>query len=389
VHGALGRPEQPSECVAAAISAAEHQGEESMKRRAFIKSVAAGGTGAALAAPAVVRGQAQVRWRLASSWPKSLDTIYGGAEVVSKRVAAATGGKFEIRVFGPGEIVPALQVADAVQQGTVECAHTSSVFFFGKDPTFALDGQIPCGMNSRQMTAWMNDGGGMALLREFYREYSIVNFPCGNTGAQMGGWFRKEIKAVEDIKGLKFRIGGFGGVLLDRLGAVPQQIPGGDIYTSLEKGTIDAAEFIGPYDDERLGLQKIAKFYHYPSYWDGCGQITMYVNAKTWESLPKDYQAIFEAACAEAHVDMQSKYDSRNPAALKRLVAGGTQLRPFPRQMSEVVWKTSNELFAEISAKNAKWKKIYESYAKFRDDSILWFRFAEGGFDGFMASIKR
>jgi TRAP-type mannitol/chloroaromatic compound transport system substrate-binding protein len=158
-----------------------------MQRRLFVKAAAAGSAAAALAAPAMVRGQAQVRWRLASSWPKNLDTIYSAADVVSKRVATATGGKFEIRVFAPGEIVPALQVADAVQQGTVECAHTASVFFFGKDPTFALDGQIPCGMNSRQMTAWMYDGGGLALLREFYREYNIVNFPCGNTGAQMGG----------------------------------------------------------------------------------------------------------------------------------------------------------------------------------------------------------
>jgi TRAP-type mannitol/chloroaromatic compound transport system substrate-binding protein len=361
-----------------------------MQRRAFVKAAVAGSAGTALAAPAIVRGQQpQIRWRLASSWPKNLDTIYAGAEVVAKRVSAATSGKFEIRVFGPGEIVPAFGVADAVQQGTVECAHTASVFFFGKDPTFALDGQIPFGMNSRQMTAWIYDGGGLQLLREFYRDYNIVNFACGNTGTQMGGWFRKEIKSVDDIKGLKFRIGGFGGVVFQRLGAVPQNIPAGDIYTSLEKGTIDAAEFIGPYDDEKLGLYKIAKFYHYPSYWDPNGQITMYVNAKAWESLPKDYQSIFEAACSDAHVDMQAKYDSRNPAALKRLVAGGAQLRPFPRTMADAAWKSANELYAELSAKNPKWKKVYESYAKFRDDEILWFRFAEGSFDGYMASLKR
>ena len=206
-----------------------------MQRRLFVKAAAAGSAAAALAAPAMVRGQAQVRWRLASSWPKNLDTIYSAADVVSKRVAAATGGKFEIRVFAPGEIVPALQVADAVQQGTVECAHTASVFFFGKDPTFALDGQIPCGMNSRQMTAWMYDGGGLALLREFYREYNIVNFPCGNTGAQMGGWFRKEIKTLDDIKGLKFRIGGFGGVLLDRLGAGRSKRGGRYLHVARER----------------------------------------------------------------------------------------------------------------------------------------------------------
>ena len=212
-----------------------------MERRSFAK-IAVASAAAALAGPAVVSGQTLVKWRLASSWPKSLDTIYGAADVIAKRVAAATAGKFQIRVFAPGEIVPAFQVADAVQQGTVECAHTASVFFFGKDPTFAFDGQIPFGMNSRQMTAWIYDGGGLKLLREFYRDYNIVNFPAGNTGTQMAGWFRNEFNTVEDMRGLKFRIGGFGGLLLQRLGVVPQNIPGGDIYPSLEKGTIDAAE---------------------------------------------------------------------------------------------------------------------------------------------------
>ena len=360
-----------------------------MKRRSFVKAAATGSAAAVLAAPAVVRSQAQVRWRLASSYPKSLDTIFVAADTVAKRVSTVTGGKFEIRVFAPGEIVPALQVADAVQQGTVEAGHTAPIYYFGKDPTFALDAVIPFGMNSRQTTAWMVDGGGLALLREFYREYNIVNFVCGNTGAQMGGWFRKEIKSLDDLKGLKMRIAGFGGVLLERLGAVPQNIPGGDIYPSLEKGTIDAAEFIGPYDDEKLGFHKVAKYYYYPSYWEGSSQVALYVNSKAWEALPKEYQAILEAACFEAHVEMQAKYDSRNPAALKRLVASGAQLRAFPRPVGEAAWKASNEIYAELSSKNPKWKKVYESYAKFRDDSILWFRFAEGSFDSFMASLKR
>ena len=360
-----------------------------MKRRAFMRGAAAGTAGAALAAPAIVRGQAQVKWRLAAAFPKTLDTIYGATEVVAKRVGEATGGKFEIRVFGPGEIVPAFGVLDAVQQGTVECAHSSSAFFFGKDPTFALDNAIPFGMNSRQMTAWMYDGGGMQLLREFFRDFNVVNFPCCNTGAQMAGWFRKEIKGVEDLKGLKMRLGGFGGTVFERIGGVPQNIPAGDIYPALEKGTIDAAEFVGPYDDEKLGFYKIAKFYYYPAFWEGGSQISMYVNTKAWDSLPKEYQAILEAACAEAHVLTQAKYDARNPQALKRLVAGGAQLRPLPRPVMEAAWKNANELFAELSGKNPKWKKIYDSYSKFRDDEILWFRFAEGSFDSFMASVKR
>lgn len=356
-----------------------------MQRRSFMSATA---VGAALAAPAIVRAQPQIRWRLASSWPKNLDTIYGGAETVSRRVLAATGGKFEISVHGPGELVPAMQVADAVQNGTVECAHTASVFFFGKDPTFALDGQIPFGMTSRQMTGWMYAGGGLQLLREFYRDHGIINFPCGNTGTQMGGWFRKEIKTLADMKGLKFRIGGFGGLVLQRLGVVPQNFPGGEIYTALEKGSIDGAEFVGPYDDEKLGFWKIAKVYHYPSYWDPCGQITMYVNPKAWEALPKEYQQIFELACSEAHVEMQAKYDARNPNALRKLVANGVQVKPFPREVGAAAWKETNELYAELSAKNAKWKKIYDSFVKFRDDQILWSRFAEGSFENLMLAMR-
>jgi TRAP-type mannitol/chloroaromatic compound transport system substrate-binding protein len=356
-----------------------------MKRRSFTAAGLAG-TAATLAGAAHAQAQPRIRWRLASSWPKNLDTIYAAAEQVAKRVREATGGAFEITVHAPGELVPAFGVLDAVQNGTVECAHTASVFFFGKDPTFALDGQIPFGMNSRQMTAWMKDGEGLPLLREFYRDYGIVNFPCGNTGTQMGGFFRKEIKSLADIKGLKFRIGGFGGVVLQRIGVIAQNIPGGEIYTALERGTIDAAEFIGPYDDEKLGLHKVARFYHYPSYWDGCGQITMYVGAKAWESLPKEYQAIFEAACAEAHVDMQAKYDARNPAALKRLVAGGVQLRPFPKAMADAAYSAAEELYAELSEKNPRWRKIHSSYARFCKDAIMWSRFSDGAFDSYMAT---
>jgi len=361
-----------------------------MKRRSFATTaLATTALAAGLSAPAIVGAQPKIRWRMASSWPKGLDTIFGGGDQVAKRVAAATGGAFEISVHGPGELVPAFGVLDAVQQEAVECAHTSGVFFFGKDPTFALDGQIPVGMNSRQMTGWMKDGGGLPLLREFYREFNIVNFPCGNTGAQMGGFFRKEVKTLADMKGLKFRVGGFGGVILEKIGVVALSIPGGEIYTALEKGTIDAAEFVGPYDDEKLGLHKIAKFYYYPSYWEGGGQISMQVGVKAWEALPKEYQAIFEMACAEAHTDMQAKYDSRNPAALKRLVGAGVQLRPFPKDMGDAVYKAANEVYADLSAKNAKWKKIYTSYAKFRDDGVLWSRFSDGSYDSYLAAMQK
>ena len=360
-----------------------------MKRRSFLKNAAAGVAATTVAAPAIAQSQPTITWRLAASWPKSLDTIFGGAEHVARRVGEITDGKFQIRAFAAGEIVPALQVLDAVQAGTVELGHTATYYYFGKDPTFALGTSVCFGPNARQNNAWWYHGGGDKAMEPLFKEYGCLAFPAGNTGCQMGGWFRKEIKSVADLKGLKFRIGGMAGLVLAKLGVVPQQIGGPDIYPALEKGTVDAAEWVGPYDDEKLGLYKIAKYYYYPSYWDPCGQITMYVNTKQWEALPKEYQAIFEAACAEAHVDMQAKYDSRNPAALKRLVAAGALLRPFPREISEAAYKAANALFEENSATNAKWKKIYDSFSKFRDDEILWFRFAEGSYDSLMNSLKR
>jgi len=361
-----------------------------MERRSFLKKAGAGLAAGAIAAPAIAQGtQPEVKWRLASSFPKSLDTIYGGAETISKRVAAATGGKFQIQVFAAGEIVPAFQVVDAVQNATVQCCHTAPYYFFGKDPTFAFACAVPFGMNVRMQNAWMYHGGGMELMRDFFKDYNIVNFPAGNTGAQMGGFFRKEIKTVADMKGLKMRIGGFAGAVLQKLGLVPQQIAGGDIYPALEKGTIDAAEWVGPYDDEKLGLYKVAKYYYYPGWWEGGPELDLFVNKAAWDALPKEYQAILEGACYEANVDMPAKYDALNPAALRRLVAAGVQLRPFPREIMQASWKAANELYAETSATNPRFKKVYDQWVKFRDEDILWFRVAEQNFDTFMATASQ
>ena len=239
-----------------------------MQRRSFLKKAAIGASAGAIAAPALAQSLPTLNWRLASSFPKTLDTVYGTADVFSKRVAQLTNGKLNIRVFAGGEIVPALQVMDAVQAGTIEMGHTAPYYYFGKDPTFAFDCAVPFGLNSRQQTAWMDQGGGMELMREFYKDYGIIQFQGGNSGTQMGGWFRKEIKTVADLQGLKMRIGGYGGRVMTRLGVVPQQIAGGDIYPALEKGTIDAAEWIGPHDDEKLGLFKVAPHYYAPGWWE-------------------------------------------------------------------------------------------------------------------------
>jgi TRAP-type mannitol/chloroaromatic compound transport system substrate-binding protein len=276
-----------------------------------------------------------------------------------------------------------------VQNGTVECCHTAPYYYFGKDPTFAFACAIPFGMNARQQNAWMYEGGGQKLMGDFFKEYNIIAFPAGNTGAQMGGFFRKEIKTVADMKGLKMRIGGFAGTVMTKLGVVPQQIAGGDIYPSLEKGTIDAAEWVGPYDDEKLGLGKVAKFYYTPGWWEGGPELDLFVNQAAWAKLPKEYQAIVEAACALANVTMLAKYDSRNPAALRRLIASGVQLRQWPRPVLDASYAAANQVYAETAAKNAKFKAVYEPWRTFRDEQIRWFGVAEQGFDSFMASTLR
>jgi len=359
-----------------------------MERRSFLKKATVGASVGAIAAPALAQSQPTINWRLASSFPKSLDTIYSAAEVFSKRVAALTSGKFNIRVFASGEIVPALQVMDAVQAGTVEVGHTASYYYFGKDPTFAFDCAVPFGLNSRQQTAWFEQGGGKALLRDFFAGYGIINFMGGNTGTQMGGWFRKEVKSVKDLDGLKMRIGGFAGRVMQKLGLVPQQIAGGDIYPALEKGTIDAAEWVGPYDDEKLGFYKVAPFYYTPGWWEAGPQLSFYVGLKEWNKLPKEYQAALEVATYEAHVMMQAEYDARNPAALARLLKNGVKLRSFNKEIMDACWKAANEVMDEEAAKNPKFKKIYEPWKRFRQDQNQWFSVAEVPLQNFMIGRK-
>ncbi|MDO4593005.1 MAG: TRAP transporter substrate-binding protein DctP [Comamonadaceae bacterium] len=358
-----------------------------MDRRSMLKNAGIAGVLAAAAAPAV-HAQPAIRWRIASSFPKSLDTIYGAADVFAQSVKAQTGGKFDITVHQAGELMPAFNVVDGVQNGSVEVAHTAPYYFFGKNEVFAIGGAIPFGMNSRQLTSWMVDGNGGKLMQEFYAKYNIVPLSCGNTGAQMGGWFRKEVKTVEDIKGLKFRVGGFAGRVLEKMGAVPQNIPAGEIYQSLEKGTIDAAEWIGPYDDLKLGLNKVAPFYYYPGWWEGSLNLSLYINDKAFNALSNEYKAIVRAAAMEAHVTSQARYDARNPAALKQLVAGKAKVLPFPQQVMEASYKATMEVYAGLDNSNPDWKKIYADYRNFQRDQVLWFRFAEGRFDNFMSTQK-
>ena len=359
-----------------------------MKRREFLKAASVGMGASAVAAPAIAQSMPQLRWRLTASWPKSLDTLYGAAEHMAKRIAELSENKFQIQVFAAGEIVPGLQVLDAVQNGTVEMGHTGSYYYFGKDPAFTFGTALPFGLNTRQQEAWQFQGGGMELLNDFFKTYNCWGMPTGNTTCQMGGWFRREIKSLDDMRGLKFRVGGFAGRILAKLGVVPQQLAAGDIFPALEKGTIDAAEWVGPYDDEKLGFVKIAKYYYYPGWWEGGAQPHLFVNLGKWNEMPRIYQSMIQACAREAGAWMTTKYDVLNPQAVKRLVAAGAELRPFPQPVMEACYNAANEIYAELAKNNPHFKKMLDSLTAYRSDSYQWLQVAELSYDTFMMRMR-
>jgi TRAP-type mannitol/chloroaromatic compound transport system substrate-binding protein len=356
-----------------------------MNRRKILGAAAAAAPAvAALAAPALAQTAApEVRWRLTSSFPRSLDILFGTAERVAQRVAEMTENRFQIRTFPAGEIVPGLQVLDAVQAGTVECGQTSPYYYVGKDPSFAFFSTVPFGLTARQMNAWMRQGGGNQLANELYRDYGVVGLPLGDTGAQMGGWFRGEIRGLQDLQGLKFRIAGLAGQVFQRLGAVPTVIAGSDTYPALERGVIDAAEWGGPYEDEKLGFVRVARFYYAPGFWEACSHVALMANRRAWDELPKRYRRALETACGEAALEMTSRYDHHNPQALRRLVAAGAQLRFWPREVLQAAWREAHGLYEELSGRNERFKKIWESYRPYRDEQYQWFRVAETSFANF------
>jgi TRAP-type mannitol/chloroaromatic compound transport system substrate-binding protein len=359
-----------------------------MKRRDFIKVGGVGLAATAVAAPAIAQSNPEIKWRLAASWPKALDTLYGGCEFFCKRVADITDNKFQIQPFAAGEIVPGLQVLDAVSNGTVEMGNTALYYYWGKNPAFTFGTSLPFGLNTRAHIAWLRFGGGMDMLNDLLKEYKCVGVPTGSTGAQMGGWFRKEIKSMEDFKGLKFRVGGFAGTIIAKVGGVPQQIAGGDIYPALEKGTIDAAEWVGPYDDEKLGFVKVAKYYYYPGWWEGTGQGHNIMNTEKFNALPKHYQAAIETASYDTFSWVTGKYDYVNAPALKRLLVAGAILKPFPQEVLEACYNAANEIYADLSKTNPHFAKMYTSLTAFRAESVAWMQVAELSYDSFMMRMR-
>ena len=359
-----------------------------MQRRDFIRSAGIGAVAAGFSRQSSADSPS-IKWRLASSFPKSLDTLYGAGEHLVRRVFELTEGRFEIRLFAGGEIVPAFGVLDAVQQNTVECGHTASYYYFGKNRALALETTCPFGLNTRQLTAWTYQGGGLQLLRELFASYGIIQFPGGSTGAQMGGWFRKEIRSLADVQGLKIRIPGFGAEIFSRMGAVPQSLPGSEIYPALERGAIDAAEWTVPYDDEKLGFYKVAKFYYYPGWWEPGAHLVFYVNQSQWQSLPPSYQAAFESAAQEAHLLMLAAYDARNPPALQRLIEQGAELRRFPNDVLLKAYEMAQQIYAEEGARNPAFERIWGSMRRFQQASDLWWGVTESPTANLMQALRR
>ncbi|MCK8786357.1 TRAP transporter substrate-binding protein DctP [Roseomonas sp. NAR14] len=342
-----------------------------------------------LAAPAIAQTMPELRWRMTSSFTRPLDITYGAGEFLAEKVAELTDGKFRITQYAAGELVPAFQAMDAVSGNSVEMASSAGLFFTGKDTALAFATTVPFMLNVRQQHAWLYQGGGAALLNEVFAKFNVHALQLGNTGNQMGGWFRREIRGVADLDGLKMRVAGLAGNVMAKCGVVPQQIAPGDIYPSLERGTIDAVEYIGPYDDAKLGFNKVARYYYYPGWGEGGAMFQVFVNRDRWRELPRAYRAALETASLAGSTWMLSQYDWKNVDALYRLAADGTQLRQFPNDVIDALYRAAQEVFAEQSAANPMFKQLLESQVAFRDRSYAYHQVADFAFDSMMLRLRR
>src|SRR5262245_57450846 len=363
-------------CVPSRISSTEKSilGRASVRRRAlhrraFLRTgVAVALSSPAVAAPAVAQSTPEMRWRMASSFPKSQETLFSSGQALCAYVAEATDNKFQIQAYAAGELATSRQGLDVVASGTVECAHTPLSFYATKDMTLALGTGLPFGLNARLQQSWWVHGGGAKLINDVLKPFAAYAIPAGTTAAQMGGWFKKEINAIEDFKGLRFRINGLGGPVFAKLGAAPFDIPHADVVAALENNVVDGAEFLSPHDDERLGLFKVARYNYGPCWWESAGMVHLVVNLEKWNALPKPYRAALARACDAVSLGMLAKYDAINPPALRRLMAAGAVVRQFPQPVLEVCHRATTEHFAEVGAKDAKFKKGLESVSGFLKD---------------------
>lgn len=361
-----------------------------MKRRKLVTGAALGAvtTGAiAACAPRQEKFASSdtpyLKWQLASSYTPELDTVYGGSEYFVERVKQLTNGRFEIALSAEGELVPGLEILEAVQQGRVQAGHTSSYYYRDRNEALAFDTAVPFGLDYRQQNAWLYQGGGLDLVHELLADFNIISFPAGNTGAQMGGWWRREVQTLADLKGLTMRIPGLGGTVMERLGVTVKNLAGSEILLALQQGRLDAAEWVGPYDDHKLGLHQAAPIYYYPGWWEPASQYSFYFNLDAWRSLPTTYQDMLKTAAAETHLDIMARYDSRNPGAIASLLSQGVTLKPFPPEIMVAAHTVSFDLYEELAAKDAAYKKLYTAWQAFRAASNQWFATAELSYTNF------
>ncbi|MBD1916971.1 MULTISPECIES: TRAP transporter substrate-binding protein [Cyanophyceae] len=370
-----------------------------MKRRQLVKTTTWGVAAATTASVAACTGASspvaegtaedlpRIDWQMATSWPAALDTILGGAQTFADRVSAMSGERFTISPRSAGEIAPPLEVLNVVSQGAVPCGHTASYYYVGRSPVMGFGASLPFGLTPQQQNAWLYEGGGLDKLQEFYaRQFNVIQFPAGNTGAQMGGWFRREIASVSDLAGLKMRIPGLGGQVMSKLGVTVQTLPGGEIFQALQTGAIDAAEWVGPYDDEKLGLNKVAQYYYYPSWWEPGSTLEVQINLDQWNQLPEVYQQIVRTAAFEANLEMLARYETRNNEALQRLVDDGVQLREYSAEIMTAAQEATFDLYDEFAASDADFKTIYDDWRGFRDRIYAWSQLNQGAFERFVYS---
>jgi TRAP-type mannitol/chloroaromatic compound transport system substrate-binding protein len=334
--------------------------------------------------PAVTGESPQIRWRMATSWDKTLDIAFGSAKTLCQRVSQMTSGKFTITPYAAGELASGLEVMDAIKAGTVECGHTTSQYYVNKNPALAFAASMPFGLNPHQQNSWLYHGGGLELIQKLYSDFGMINFPAGNTSIQMGGWFTKKINNIHDLQGLRMRISGLGGEVMQRLGVDVQILLGEQIVDALVRGELDAAEWVGPYEDEQLGLHKIAPYYYYPGWWEPGTTREVQVSLKQWQRLPKDYQAIFRAAATEANMRLLAQYDAVNGSALKRLVLGGTKLEAYSEEILKAAHRATFDWYEEQSQANSQFRDIYQQWLSFRREAYDWNRINELSFADFV-----
>ncbi|RMF59497.1 MAG: TRAP transporter substrate-binding protein [Calditrichaeota bacterium] len=323
-------------------------------------------------APAV-HTRKKYQWRMVTTWPPRFPVLGESAELIAKWVEEMSEGRLTIQVYGGGELVPPLEAFDAVQQGVAEMGHAASYYWAGKAPASQFFAAVPFGMNAQQMNAWILSGGGWDLWRELYADFNLVPFPCGNTGVQMGGWFNRKINSVDDIKGLKMRIPGLGGKVIKKAGGSAILSAGGEIYTNLERGVIDATEWIGPYHDYLMGFPKIAKYYYYPGWHEPGTVLEMFVNKSSYEQLPKDLQEIITTAAIRSNSWMLAEFDAKNTLYLQKIKSEfSTQILRFPDSVLKAFRQYAKEVLEEITAEDPTSKKVYESFAKFHKEISTW-----------------